>query len=523
MNKTNENNNFNDDGLEPSRVNNVDSDEKDIHLDDSDIHITNSDRDEFDDLDGEKPRRNFVSGVPESEFEFERKTTVKKKGSANLTIALTAGAVVIIMAVVIFFITRGRGAQVAAEVKDNSSKYGVNSGSVLPQANFEDDYASRFGTNANTSPLMNPSASPGVPGSGETIGSGMTAMPPPSGSVGDLSQAGQPSLITPPSAAGAPNNNANNNGSTSGGSGSGGSRSSSAGGGQTESSPRIVPNRNTEIVDLPANRYQEQSSGGGGAASHNEQVSLFFYDPPSGAASGGRISPVEYERGSATPARPSFGTVLPIKILGRLHTLGSNALARMELTRSVQGEWGTLPRGTMFVGRVAGGQNDRLFVSLLGYIDPASNRLVTIGGDLQGRDGALGIEGDVKRGESRWKKVFGDLFGAAKQIGTAYLLGRSGGGGTVINNGALSQLPNSLDPGETAKFIVVPAGSQGYVVISELPPAIEADERLAQAGNQLSDDEILKMIQTGSPQEMQKLLPQLSPRAQQVARSAFGK
>lgn len=503
-------------------------------VEETSIHTTNGEDDEFNDGEfsefNNKPRRNLVTGIPESEFETERKTTITKKKGAFALIAVTVAVVVCILAIVVFFILRGKSDYNAAtNVKDNSLKTGVNSNSSSQLPDFQTDYSKRYGENTNgafelNANTNNPALQPGMPGYG-TVGSNITAPPPPSGANpnGGIYQPGQmQQQVAPPptqASSGGSGGGSSSGGGNSGGGGSsgGGGNGSSGGSRQPVETVRINPDRNTEVVELPENQARQQSNGLG----RNDQVSLYFYDRPNASSDdAGRISKIEYERNAI--ARPNFGTVLPVKMLGRLHTLGTNGLARMELTRAVEGSWGTLPRGTLFVGRVAGGEANRLFVSLLGYIEPRSNRLVTLGGDLQGKDGALGIEGDVKRVGSQWKKVFGGLLSTAKEIGTAYLLGRSGGSGTVINNGQLSQIPNALDGKETTKFVLVPAGSQGYIVINDLPPAIESDERLG-SSQDLTDDDILKMIQTQSPQDIERIIPQLSPRGQQIARGAVGK
>ncbi|HLM62486.1 MAG TPA: hypothetical protein VK308_16920 [Pyrinomonadaceae bacterium] len=468
-----------------------------------------------DDGNGSQPRRNLITEVPESEYEFEAKTSEKKKSAPKGLIAMTVILVIAIFSIAMFFIFKGKGDyKETANVKDNSLKLGVGSNSSLANTDFGSDYAERYG--ANNSPLLNADTNANantnanlMPGYG-TVGNNITAAPTPFGnSTGGIYQPGQMPPVPPAN---------QTSGNSSGG--GGGSGFSSGGSPKPVETTRLEPDKSTEVVELAANQYQRPTENRGGN-NRNEQVSLYFYERPNNRDDSGRVQKIEFENNAAP--RPGFGAVLPVKILGRLHTLGANGLARMELTRAVQGSWGTLPRGTMFVGRVSGGEGNRLFVSLLGYIDSRSNRLVTMGGDLQGRDGALGLEGNVKKIGSRWKKVFGDLFATAREIGTAYLLGRRGGNGTVINTGQVSQLPNSFEDKNATKFVLVPAGSEGYIVINDLPPAIESDERLGANTKELTDEEILKMIQTESPAEIERIIPGLSPRGQQIARGALDK
>jgi hypothetical protein len=478
------------------------------------IHTTNSDEPDeeltVDELDNQ-PRQNFVTGVPADEFDDEERPSKEKK-SKMILIASTAFAVIVVFLIALFFILRGKSTTDTALVKDNSLKFGVNSNvSATDSPDYQDDYKNRYGDNSGNSPLgnVNTTISPGA-GDFGAVGNNITAPPSPLNNNGGIYQPGQIQTVSPPplppptSNAGVPE----------------------SGNASTKSKNRFTPDKNTEIVALADNQNRDQSTGtGGGSGGRNDQVSLYFYDRPDLAAGDtGRLTKIDVadsqaETSSSPTARPGFGTVLPVKVLGRLHTLGSNGLARMELTRTIEGAWGTIPRGTMFVGRVSGGQGNRLFVSLLGYIDSRLNRLVMLGGDLQGKDGALGIQGDVKRVGSRWNKVFGELFSTAKSIGSAYLLGR--GGGTTVNTGQLSQLPNALENKDATSFVLVPAASEGYIVINDLPPAIESDERLAGTKQQLSDEEILRMLQTNSPQDIERIIPSLSPRGQQIARRAF--
>lgn len=437
----------------------------------------------------EEPRQNFVTGVPFDDELAEQIPSSSRKSGLGLTIGLTASVLVAALAIVSFFIYRGISRGDETVVKDNSAKMSVNSNVSTSGAvpNFQEDYQTRYGSNTNSSvqnqDQASSTASNNVPvQNGINYGSvgNITAPPPADYVAGDASR----------------QTSSNTSGSVSSG-----------------PAPTKV-SRDTSIVE---NAKSANASYRDGSFGRNEQSSLFFYEKDSDG--NGSYSKVEYESRSA--AKPDFGTVLPVRILGRIHTLGTNGLARMELTRTVEGRWGTIPRGTMFVGRVSGGEANRIFVSLIGYIDQRTNRMVTLGGDLQGTDGALGMEGSVKKLGSRWKKVFGEILSTAKQVGSAYLLGRSGGSGTVINNGQLERIPNALEAKDLTRYTVVMAGSIGYVIINDLPPAIESDDRYASAKKKLSDDEIYDLIQKSSPGEIEKMIPDLSAEGRTAAREAI--
>src|SRR5436305_7623405 len=93
-------------------------------------------------------------------------------------------------------------------------------------------------------------------------------------------------------------------------------------------------------------------------------------------------------------ARPAFGSLLPVRTLGSIYTLRAGSLIRMELTRDVSGQGWKLERRTIVVGTLRGGEADRAFVSIIGYIDPSSGRLVKFGGSLLGADAGEGIKGE---------------------------------------------------------------------------------------------------------------------------------
>lgn len=470
-----------------------------------------------------EPKKNLVTETPpidrEEDKDAEKSENPKNKKSALLLFGLFAGVVLIGILVVVFFIARGNSKETAV-VKDNSAKYGINtaSSSSGDQPDFQSDYNKRYGIDSNSAnnspPNSAPAANSSVPSLMTNNPPGMTA-PPSFNPTASIFQT-TPTPTPAPTPAATPSNPA-----SSGPSAGGGQMFSSSGrannGGESSSAPSRV-NENVRFADDPDGRAAANYRQGG----RNEQVSLYFYDPATQSAGGGGSGYSRLQLENDAPVKPDFGTLLPVRMLGRIHTLGTNGFARMELTRTVQGNWGTIPGGTLFVGRVSGGEGNRVFVSLVGYIDARSGRLVTLGGDVQGTDGALGMKGDVKKLGSRWTKVFAETLSAAKEIGSAYLLGRNGGSGTVVNTGQLDRLPDALENKDAQKYTLVQAGSLGYIFINDLPPAVESDEKLASnpAGN-VPDDELLRMIQKSTEQDIQKMIPNLSPKGQLIARQAI--
>src|SRR5262249_14959549 len=91
---------------------------------------------------------------------------------------------------------------------------------------------------------------------------------------------------------------------------------------------------------------------------------------------------------AATPpvVLPPFGAMLPIRTMGALYTLRPG-LARFELMRDVRGQGWQMRKGTTLIGQQQGGEYDRAYVSLLGFIDPESKRFVKAPGEVLGADG----------------------------------------------------------------------------------------------------------------------------------------
>lgn len=172
-----------------------------------------------------------------------------------------------------------------------------------------------------------------------------------------------------------------------------------------------------------------------------------------------------------------FGTLLPVRLAGSIYTLkNSGGIVRLELTRPVEGNGYSYPAGTVLVGNARSGESARAFVSVIGLIDPVSGELVKFGGDLLGKDGASGIEGKRRRLTSQWVRFFNGLKETASSV-----LGSVGAlrsGGTVILSEPMRRSSESMSEGlseallgngKVDTFIEVAAGSNGYVLVTDLP------------------------------------------------------
>ena len=500
---------------------------------DEDIHRTNDDDfdesnsidqtelsdDELDELSGDdylveeteeikEGKQNYVAGVPADEdLIFEPVAGVRSKKNLK-SLAFLAIPLVIFLFIAAVFLFKGNNGGKTAVVRDNGSQLGINASVDGQVPDFADDYKDRYDQNSNsTGDNFNSNSAPGTPdGRFERVGSDITSLP------------NDPNITAPAPVTVVP--------VTSSG-GGGGSRTTSGGnsGGGVPNDPvierapaqvtRISPDSQTVVVDESSlNRTEREPRSANG---FKRERAIYFYQPPSQVNGRGTISAIK-NADSAYP-KPDFGTIFPVRILGRIHTLGTNGFARMELTRTIDIGSRSIPRGTMFIGRIAGSENDRLFVSVLGYIDAPTNRLVKISGDVQGGDGALGVRGDVRRIGSRWKKFFGETLEIVKEIGSAYLLGRGGGGGSIINTGGAARIPDHLSGDERTKYVVVEAGSSAYVVVTDLPPAAETASQIPRTG--LSDDEILQMLDADSDAELRGIMPNLSREGQRIARQSL--
>ncbi len=233
---------------------------------------------------------------------------------------------------------------------------------------------------------------------------------------------------------------------------------------------------------------------------------------------------------------PSFGTMLAVRTLGAIYTLRSGSLARFELTRAVSGEGWSLPRGTIFVGTLRGGEYDRAYLSLIGFIDPATKRLVKVGGDVLGSDGGSGLRGQRRQLSSRWSRLVGEGLRSAVQVAQSALAGR-GGGTTIIMPGVRSAAQPELTVlsgrSNSREFVEVSAGAPAYVMITDLPETIKGVDAITElepdeltraldsgersTGTGLTDAELATLLSEGSPAQIREALPRMTADMRRVA------
>jgi hypothetical protein len=221
---------------------------------------------------------------------------------------------------------------------------------------------------------------------------------------------------------------------------------------------------------------------------------------------------------------PSFGSMIPVRTLGKIYTLRSS-LARLEVTRDIEGDGWTLKRGTTLVAKQQGSEHDRAYLSLMGFIDPATNRFVKLGGDLLGSDGAPGLKGQKKRVNGRWAAVFNRVASGALQLGQAAL---SRGNTTIIVPGSLGGVGSDFGFNSRTltqrEFIEVSANAPAYVLITDLPAEVRGEdaEPNTTGDDFLADDELAELLSSGQPEQIKAALPRMPPEMRKVALLVLG-
>jgi hypothetical protein len=218
-------------------------------------------------------------------------------------------------------------------------------------------------------------------------------------------------------------------------------------------------------------------------------------------------------------ALPTFGAMLPVRTLGAIYTLRPS-LARLELTRDVRGQGWLLKKGTALIGRQQGSEHDRAYITLVGFIDPTSGRLVKLAGDVLGSDGAPGLRGKRRQISGRWARVLGRAANAAVSLGQAALT--RGGGVNVYLPNAVSSEIQSFSPSAISRreFVEVSAGAPAFVMITDLPKeaqGIDADPSAVGTGETLADEELAEILSSDSPEKIRAAMPRMTPELRRIA------
>jgi hypothetical protein len=217
---------------------------------------------------------------------------------------------------------------------------------------------------------------------------------------------------------------------------------------------------------------------------------------------------------------PPFGAMLPIRTTGALYTLRPG-LARFELMRDVRGQGWQMRKGTTLIGQQQGGEYDRAYVSLMGFIDPESKRFVKVSGEVLGADGAPGLQGKRRQISSRWARVLGRAATSAVSLGQAAL--SRGNSTTVVLPGAIAP---ELTPSAASRreFVEVSAGAPAFVMITDLPKearGIDADTLAQGNGEALKDEELAELLSSDSPEKIRAAMPRMTPELRRIAEAVL--
>lgn len=220
---------------------------------------------------------------------------------------------------------------------------------------------------------------------------------------------------------------------------------------------------------------------------------------------------------------PVFGTMLPVRTRGVIFSLRNNTYARLELARDCQGDGWSLSKGTLFVGRVSGSEQDRAFINILGYIDPETNRLVKMTGEVIGSDGGAGLKGKrIAVDRKRLKQTLSKIASSGLQV-AGMMAGALTGRGTVVVNGAGHRVLNPITDeagriviggDDKRAFVRIEAGQSAYVMVSDLPTEVQgvdaAGVELPKVADSLSDREVMELIIFGTPEDIRAATPLMS-------------
>lgn len=279
----------------------------------------------------------------------------------------------------------------------------------------------------------------------------------------------------------------------------------------------------------------------------NAETSLYMGDAtaskpsPAKADPANKVAPVE--KRTRTVTLPPFASVLPVRTVGALFTLRTGALVRLELTRDIKGDGWSMKRGTLLVGTTKGGDLDRAYVSVLGFIDPHSGKLVKLGGEVRGGDGGEGLKGKRRQLESGWARALAGISNAGVAITTALLSGRTDT--VIVSDGLRSRAVNPIADEVTGVFgsevnrrreqgfVEVLAGTPGYVMVTDLPAILkgteanpELDEKslalltdvdATRPSTGLSERELAELLASGSPDEIRAAMPKMTSEMRKIA------
>ena len=246
--------------------------------------------------------------------------------------------------------------------------------------------------------------------------------------------------------------------------------------------------------------------------------------------------PEEIKTSTIAPAvLPVFGTMLPVRTRGVIFSVRNNSYARLELERDCQGDGWSLSKGTLFVGRVSGSEQDRAFINILGYINPKTNRLVKMSGEVIGGDGGAGMPGKrIVVDRHRFKQTLSKVAASGLQV-AGMMAGALSGRGTVVVNGAGYRVLNPItdEAGRIVNggddkhaFVRIEAGQPAYVMVSDLPNEIQGVDapgiEVPNVATSLTDREVMELIMFGTPEDIRAATPLMNEEQKRLVLKSTG-
>ena len=274
-------------------------------------------------------------------------------------------------------------------------------------------------------------------------------------------------------------------------------------------------------------------------------ASRFRAEQPSGLSKSNAVLPASrttFTKPSiASVVLPSFGSILPVRTLGKIYTLRSGSSIRLELTRYVSGEGWSLSKGTVLIGQVRSSERDRAFIAITGFIDPSRDRFVALAGETLGDDGGSGIRGKFHKLSSGWSRAFARVGSAAVNVAGAVAGSRISGQPVIVTDvgsRTISPFSNEVDSSllnQARGFVEVPAGTSAFVMVTTLPADVKGvdaePDHLAQGSgttiastNQadlLTQEELAQLLTSGNPIQIREALPRMSPPMRRVAETVL--
>ena len=292
-----------------------------------------------------------------------------------------------------------------------------------------------------------------------------------------------------------------------------------AGTGQQSGPPHTKSSAATRPMGIVSERNAERS-----IRCAPTPIPVSARQPGAGASANAKpprqVEPAVLKDSGPRVALPPFGAMLPIRTTGALYTLRPG-LARFELVRDVSGQGWQMRKGTTLIGQQQGGEYDRAYVSLVGFIDPESKLFVKAPGEVLGADGAPGLQGKRRQVSSRWARVLGRVASSAVSLGQAAL--SRGNSTTVVLPGAVAP---ELTPSVASRreFVEVPAGTPAFVMITDLPKearGTDPDPLTDGNGERLTDEELAELLSSESPEKIRAAMPRMTPELRRIAEAVL--